>query len=224
MGAQIGPRDVHFGVARPDLLRQVTGISPDAVGKHAFLKDAGYKSVQRLVLEDVNGGILAGLWPGELKPHAKYLYSNHRAEEFVSAASEGGWSVHPNAHIAFFQAPSHQRLYLDPVISLRQYVDLWEGPGWERIGGYSQGELTASLRPWLKEQGCATAADDSVFGEFFRLLGGRRAAHLRPGLRAERMWPRGEVAARPALQLAADVRAEVNRVLRVIGEPSLPAG
>lgn len=109
----------------------------------------------------------------------------------------------------------HQRLYLDPVISLRQYVDLWEGPGWERIGGYSQGELTASLWPWLKEQGCATAADDSVFGEFFRLLGGRRvAAHLRPGLRAERMWPRGEVAARPALQLAADVRAEVNRVLR----------
>jgi hypothetical protein len=88
------------------------------------------------VLEDVNGGILAGLWPGELKPHAKYLYSNHRAEEFVSAASEGGWSVHPNAHIAFFQAPSHQRLYLDPVMNLRQYVDLWEGPGWERIGGY----------------------------------------------------------------------------------------
>jgi len=99
MGAQIGPRDVHFGVARPDLLRQVTGISPDAVGKHAFLKDAGYKSVQRLVLEEVNGGILAGLWLGELKSHAKYLYSNHRAEEFVSAASEGGWSVHPNAHI-----------------------------------------------------------------------------------------------------------------------------
>jgi hypothetical protein len=171
------------------------------------------------VLEDVNGGILAGLWPGELKPHAKYLYSNHRAEEFVSAASEGGWSVHPNAHIAFFQAPSHQRLYLDPVINLRQYVDPWEGPGWERIGSYSQGELTASLWPWLKEQGCATAADDSVFGEFLRLLGGRRAAHLRPGLRAERMWPRGEVAARPALQLAADVRPEVNRVLRVIGEP-----
>ena len=132
--------------------------------------------------------------------------------------------VDPNAHVAFFQAPSHQRLYLDPVMNLRQYVDLWEGPGWERIGGYSQGKLTASLWPWLKEQGCATAADDSVFGEFLRLLGGRRAAHLRPGLRAERMWPRGEVAARPALQLAADVRAEVNRVLRVIGEPSLPAG
>jgi hypothetical protein len=225
MGAEFGA--TRYGdpddVRRPELLRQVTGISPEAAGMHVLLRRAGYRSVQRLVLLEVNGGIRAALWPGELKPHAKYLYSDHRAERFVSVALQGAWSVRPNPHIAFFQAPPHQRLYLDPIVDLRQYVELWEGPGWERIRGYSQEELTASLWPWLKERGCATAADDPVFGEFLRLLGGRRLAHLRPGLRAEHVWLRNEVAALSASQLAAEVRAEVNRVLQAIGEPRLPA-
>jgi hypothetical protein len=112
---------------------------------------------------------------------------------------------------------------LDPTIDLDQYVELWEGSGSERIGGYWQDDLTMSLWPWLKEQGCATAADDAVFREFLRLLGDRRRAHLRHGLRAERLWPREEVIARAAL-LATDVRAEVNRVLQAIDEPRLPAG
>jgi hypothetical protein len=225
MGAQIGPRDDphRFDVGRPDLLRAVTGIKPEE-SKYAFLEAAGYKSVQRLVLADVNSGVLAALFPGELKPHAQYLYSDHRAEAFVRIASEAGWEVDCNPHIAFYRASVHQRLYLDPVIDLKKYVKLWQGPGWERIGRYSPEELTASLWPWLKEQGCATAADDPVFGEFLRLLGSRRGGDLRPGLRAERTWFADEVAARPASQLAADVRAAVNRVLRAIGEPSLPTG
>lgn len=223
MGAKFGT--TRYGdpddVTRPDLLQQVTGISPEAAGMHVLLQRAGYKSVQRLVLLEVTGGLRAALWPGELQPHAKYLYSDRRAETFVSVAREGGWSVEPNPHIAFFQAPPHQRVYLDPTIGRDQYVQLWQGPGWERIHGYSQQELTESLWPWLKKQGCATAADDPVFGEFLRLLGNRRLAHLRPGLRAEREWRRDEVGALSS-QLAAKVRSEVNRVLQAIGEPRLP--
>jgi DNA-binding PadR family transcriptional regulator len=51
-----------------------------------------------------------------------------------------------------------------------QYVWLWQGPGWERIHGYRQQELTDDLWPWLKEQGLATPEDDEVFHEFRRLL------------------------------------------------------
>jgi hypothetical protein len=107
------------------------------------------------------------------------------------------------ASLWLFTARILVRAILDPTIDLDQYVELWEGSGSERIGGYWQDDLTMSLWPWLKEQGCATAADDAVFREFLRLLGDRRRAHLRHGLRAERLWPREEVIARAAL-LATD--------------------
>ena len=82
MGAQIGPRDdVHvYDVPPPGPLRQITGSSVEAEGKHAFLEDAGYKTVWRLTFLGVGGGVLAGLSPGELKDHAQHLYPDHRAE------------------------------------------------------------------------------------------------------------------------------------------------
>jgi hypothetical protein len=208
----------------PELLRQVTGIAPEAGGIHVLLEHAGFMSVQRLGILKVNGGIRAALSPGEYQSHARYLYSNRRAETFVSDARKGAWSVDPKPHIAFFQAPPYQRLYLDSTMDCDQYVKLWQGPGWEWIHGYRQQELTDSLWPWLKEKELATPEDDKVFHEFRRLLGDRRVAHLRPALRAERDWTRDEVAAFSAAQLAAEVRAEVNRVLQAIGEPRLPVG
>jgi hypothetical protein len=85
-------------------------------------------------------------------------------------------------HLAFFQAPPHQRLYLDPTMDCDQYVWLWQGPGWERIHGYRQQELTDDLWPWLKEQGLATPEDDEVFHEFRRLLRSSPVALRQPPL------------------------------------------
>jgi hypothetical protein len=228
MGAQIGPRldAALWDVPNPDLVQEVTGIRPEAASGHAFVKQAGFKSIQRLVLADANGGILAGLWPGELMGDAQFLYSERRAEMFLSAAEAGGWLVRPNPHIGFWQSPPRQRLYLDPkTMALRQYVELWEGSGRGRFGGYSQEDLTRSVWPWLKAQGLATDADDSVLGEFLVLLTSlRRQAHLRAGLYAKREWSREEIAGWPMTHVASEVRAELNRVLQSIGEPKLPAG
>ena len=231
MGAQIGSRlDADlYEVPSSDLVKQVTqqvtGIRPEAASGHAFLKEAGFKSIQRLMLADANGGIVAGLCPGELMRDAEFLYSEHRAEVFVSAAEAGGWLVRANPHIGFWQSPARQRLYLEPAIALGQYVELWEGPGRGRFGGYSQEDLTRSVWPWLKEQGLATDADDSVLDEFLVLLASlRRQAHLRAGLYAKREWSREEIAGWPMTHVASEVRVEVNQVLQSIGEPKLPAG
>jgi hypothetical protein len=231
MGAQIGPRvDADlYEVPSSDLVKQVTqqvtGIRPEAASGHAFLKEAGFKSIQRLMLADANGGIVAGLCPGELMRDAQFLYSEHRAEVFVSAAEAGGWLVRPTPHIGFWQSPARQRLYLDPTLALGQYVELWEGPGWGRFGGYSLEDLKRSVWPWLKGQGLATDADDPVLDEFLVLLTSlRRQAHLRAGLYAKREWSREEIAGWPTSQVASEVRAEFNRVLQPIGEPKLPAG
>jgi hypothetical protein len=227
MGAQIGPiHDEHlYEFPSRDLIQRVTGIRPESASGHVFLKDAGFKSIQRLVLADVNGGVVAGLWPGELMADAQFLYTDHRAEAFVSAAQDGGWFVRPTPHIGFWQSPARQRLYLDPRIDLEQYVALWEGPGWGRFGGYSQEGLTRSVWPWLKEQGLAAAEDDPVLGKFLLLLTKlKRQAHLRAGLYAKREWSREEMAAWQTSKLASEVRRAVNSALGAIGEPRLPSG
>src|SRR5687767_4331373 len=95
MGAQLGPRnDPHRLDERdPDLMRLVTGISPVAGGKHVLLEEVGFKAVQRLVIAALNEDVLVAFWPGELMSYARHLYSERRAERFVSAALEGGWRV-----------------------------------------------------------------------------------------------------------------------------------
>lgn len=79
--------------------------------------------------------------------------------------------------------------------------------------------------PWLKEQELATDADDPVFGEFVVSLSRlRRQAHLRAGLYAKREWSSEDIARLPDPQIASEIRAELNRVLGSIGEPTLPVG
>jgi hypothetical protein len=188
MRAQIGPiydPDL-YDVPSRGLAQQVTGIQVEPASGHVFLKDAGFRSIQRLVLADANGGVVAGLMPGELKANALFLYSDHRAEEFLSAAEESGWVVRPTPHIGFYGSPPRQRLYLAPSIDLAQYVELWEGPARGRIGGYMPDDLSSDVWPWLKDKGLATADDDPVFEEFLRLLTSKRQAHLRAGLNAKR--------------------------------------
>ena len=227
MGARIGPRqDEHlYDVPNVDLAQRVTGIEPERVSGHPFLKDAGFRSLQRLVLADVNGGIVVGLLPGELTANARFLYSDGRAQTFVRKAEEGGWQVDPNPHIGFWQAPVRQRLYLETKLDPMSYVALWQDPKDRHFGGYWPDELARSVWPWLKDQRLATPADDPVFGEFLLLLNKqKRQAHLRAGLRANRNWSREDVAATTASQLALEVRDAVNALLGAIGEPAFPIG
>lgn len=85
MGAQIGPRiDEHlFDVPNTHLC-----VQPDDANGHVFLEEVGFQSIQRLVIADAKGGRVVGLRPGELKPQAQFLYSDQRAEAFVSAARD----------------------------------------------------------------------------------------------------------------------------------------
>jgi len=224
MGAQLGPREPGlFDIPRPELLREVSGIKPEADGRHVLLKEAGFRSVQRLALADVAGGVAVALWPAELKPQAQYLYSLGRAGALVEAARRDGWTVRPSPHVAFFSSPAGQRLYLGREIDLDGYVRLWEGGGTDRIGAYTPADVRLSLWPWLKEQGYATGSDDAVLEDFLRILG-RRKAHLRPGLHLGRRWAGDEVSRISQRDLATSVRQAVNRVLQSAGEPPLLAG
>lgn len=224
MAASLGTDSDHlYEAPRSDLLREISGIEPEPAGIHVRLdRHAGVRSTQRLALADVGGGVVAGLWPAELMPQARYLYSEGRAGALLSSASAFGWSVAASPHLAFFNSSAHQRLYLNPEVNVNEYARAWEGADGRWIGQHSVEEVRHSLWPWLKERGYVSAGDDPVLTEFLRILG-RRPAHLRPGLRLEL---RLDAAAVRTLgnsrQLPSTIRRAVNGVLRAAGEPTLP--
>lgn len=226
MTARIGADDVApaFESPRPDLLRKITGIEPEPSGVHVLLdQHAGVRSIQRLALSDLGGGIIVGFWPAELKPQADFLYQEGRGTRMVEAARLSGWDVRPSPHLAFFTAPASRRLYMAPEIDAAEYARRWEGPDGSHIGQYSPEEVRSNLWPWLKARGYASTDDDSVLEEFLVILG-RRAAHLRPGMRFKRHWHPDEMAALGGIhELARTIRKDVNTILRAAEEPTLPA-
>jgi hypothetical protein len=223
MPARLGATDEHlFETPRPELLHEISGIEPEPSLIHVRLDEHGLRSIQRLALADVGGGILAALWPAELAPQARYLYGGHRGGALVQAARGEGWTVEASPHLAFFTAPPRQRLYLDPQVDVDEYVHRWEGPdaGW--IGQYTAAEVRQELWPWLKERRYAAATDDEALQDFLAILG-RRPAHLRPGLRLHRRWDAEAVRALDKQQLVVSIRQAVNRVLTAADDFRLPA-
>ena len=222
MTAQIGADDSGlFDTPRPELLREITGIEPEREGVHVLLDEhGGVKSIQRLALGDLGGGIVVALWPAELKPQAEHLYTYGRGTAMVVAARERDWYVRPSPHLAFHNSPHTQRLYMAPDVDPEEYTKRWEGADGRRIGQYSAEEIRRGLWLWLKSRSYASAEDDDVLEQFLSILG-RRKAHLRPALRFRRQWDATEVQQLGRKGLVGAVRSDVNAILRAAGEPAL---
>src|SRR5215204_3594870 len=83
-------------------------------------------------------------------------------------------------------APPARRLYLDTRVDVDARAPL--GGVGQRVDRPVRRRRSApALWPWLKQRSYATGADDEELERFLLLLG-RRAAHLRPGLRLVRTW------------------------------------
>ena len=76
MTAQIGADGLDLlGYPLPELLAEVTGVQPQPGSEWAHLKNKlGFRSIQRLVIRDVAGGVVVATWPAELAVQARYLY------------------------------------------------------------------------------------------------------------------------------------------------------
>lgn len=205
-----------------ELAREVTGLAAEP-GGHVLLDGIGVRSTQRLALGDVGGGVVAFTWPGELVPQARHLYDSGRAERLLGVAREAGWEVDARPHLAFRNSQPRQRLYTNPTIEIDEYVRRWAGPDGRRVGAHDASTIRNGLWPWLIARGYASVEDEQELAPFLSRLG-KRPAHLRPGLRLLRRWERDEVATlRGRRRLAEEIRAAVNRLLRAVDDPPLPA-
>ena len=205
----------------PGLLRDVTGIEPQAEEYVLFAKNSGVSSTQRLGLYDVGGGLALFTWPAELKPQAQYLYERGRAPRLLIAADEDDWDVEARPHLAFRNASWQQRLYLSPTIAVSEYVSQWADVDGRRIGQHDANTIRTGLWPWLIEGGYASEKDAPGLEPFLLRLG-KRPAHLRPGLRLLRRWSREEVIAlRSQNKLVEEIREKVNRLLGSVSDGPL---
>jgi hypothetical protein len=205
----------------PDLARRLTGRTPARTNQLVELGELGVRSTRRLAVCDHGGGVALLTWPAEMKPQALHLYGEGRARRLLEAAEAGGWHVDPRPQLAFRNAGARLRLYMNPTMSAREYVDGWLGPDLGRVGAHPPETVRGELWPWLRARGYASAGDDAELEPFLRRLG-RRDAHLRPGLRLLRRWPRGEVAElQERGELVPVLRGELNRILRSVGDPAL---
>ena len=223
MRARLGADDLDFFLEPDrDLLRAVSGIEPAATDLHVLLDGHGVRSTQRLALSRYRGGVVAALWPAELKEQAEYLYGRQLATRMVAAAGECGWYTAGSPHLAFRNSAAPQRLYMKPECDAGEYARRWQQGDLRRVGQHSRAEVEHGLWPWLKQRGYADDEDDRALQHFLAQLG-KRPAFLRPGLRLRGEW--SEAAVKRAggdHTLATVIRKDVNAILAAAAEPRLP--
>jgi hypothetical protein len=223
MTAQIGADGLDLlGDPLRKLLTDVAGVQPQPGREWVHLKDKlGFRSVQRLWIGDVPGGVVVATWPAELAEQARYLYGGGLGSVLVAAAIERGWTVIPSPHIAFYSAPAARRLYMLPPVDPLDYAACWEDEdGFGRIGGNDTREYVEhELWPWLKQSGFADDGDDAVLARYLdEYL--RMPAQMRPGLRFRRVWSPAEVAGLGSALVEA-IRSDFDAVFAAANEPAL---
>jgi hypothetical protein len=196
---------------------------PD-LGAVVMLEEAN-KTTQRIALMQDGDALALCTWLAELKPQAQALYRTGRAQRLADFLTyrPGDWQARPNVHLAFWNAPAAQRLYLTCRQEIGEYIRNWADRDFARVGAYSGDKIRESLWPWLRERQYAAPDDDQRLGTFLKRLG-NRDAHLRPSIRICRTWPwpyATELDERGTL--VTDIRDAVTELLHVLDEP-LPAG
>jgi hypothetical protein len=183
------------------------------------------KTTQRIALMQDGDALALCTRLAELKPQAQALRQTGRAQRLTDflAGHPGDWQARPNVHLAFWNAPVAQRLYLSCRQDISQYTGNWADRDFAFAGAFSGDKIRESLWPWLRERQYAAPEDDLRLETFLKRLG-KRDAHLRPSIRVCRTWPwplATELDERGTL--VTDIRNAVTELLHLLDEP-LPAG
>lgn len=183
------------------------------------------KTTQRIALMQDGDALALCTWLAELKPQAQALYQTGRAQRLTDFLADhpGDWQGRPNVHLAFWNAPVAQRLYLTCRQEISQYIGNWADRDFAFVGAYSGDKIRESLWPWLRERQYAAPEDDLRLETFLKRLG-KRDAHLRPSIRVCRTWPwplATELDERGTL--VTDIGNAITELLHVLDEP-LPVG
>ncbi len=206
------------------LLAEATRLPVDEVsqGAQVMLPSRRVTSTQRfrlLCLKEDSVGLFT--WPAELTKQAKHLYENpDRVEALIRVGQEEGWTLQPNFHVSYFNAPAGMRWYATCRIDAEDYLRQWVEDISE-AGRHSREKFEdPGFWSWALERGYASPEDKSKLEEF--LDRNVQNFDIRPSIRVSKRWPWREAVALDAKGwLASEVRAAADAVLQALDEPTL---
>lgn len=216
--ARAGDNEHRRGRRLQNLLAHATGLEVrDGWPPHVRLAAT---SVQRAALTSEPQALVLAMWPGEQKPQAEHVYGDRdRVRRLTALNGEGGWRVKPLPHVAFWTARPQQRWYLTCDLDADDYARRWI-EDLDRVGRVARQELEPKLWPWLLERGYARPEDRQGLDKLRET--GRKEFHMRPGLEVTRRWGWEEARRLDDRgDLSEQVRASIDRVLRLLDEPPL---
>lgn len=223
------------GDNRSRRLRRLKAILEKATGFPAEVRDvwghAGVKfptnqvtAFDRASLYIKDDTLVLSIWPAELAPQYKHVYSNSkRAEALIGLTKDPAWQVAANLHLAYWRAAGPQRWYpqrhLDGSSYVRQWVkDFQDG----RAGRRPREKLNdPKFRAWLIERNYASEGEMKDLDEWAEKLPMDKF-DVRPSIQVTRSWHLANAIARDREdQLVREVRESINQVLAALDEPEL---
>lgn len=181
-----------------------------------------FVTVERVCMWVDSGNVYLAMWPGELQPQYKRVYSDPKTvEALIALTYAGSWEVDSNFHLAYRFARPQQRWYppryLPGPTYLRQWIDdLHRG----RAGGRTRDQLMdPSFREWLVHRGYANDADLASLDVWINEQSPKRQFHIRPSVQIQRTWPMAEAITLDRQgAFIAEVHKAINQLLRALGE------
>lgn len=182
-------------------------------------------AVERVAMWVDGEHVHLAMWPCELLPQYKYVYSEpRRVEALIALTNHAGWELNSNFHLAYRFARPQQRWYpprhLPGPAYLRQWIDDFRTG---RAGARTRSELMdPSFGQWLVQRSYAKDDDLASLNVWINEQSPKRQFHVRPSAQVQRTWQlKDAVALDRTGEYIAEVRATINRIFRALGEARL---
>lgn len=216
-------------------LRRLRTIVEKATGLSAEVRDvlghAGVKfpedqvtAIDRASLYIEDGHLVVSMWPAELAPQYKRVYSDpKRAEALISLTDDPAWQVHANFHLSYWRASGPRRWYPARHLPGSTYVRQWVGDFKDhRAGRRPREEIKQpEFREWLIKRNYANKSEMRSLDDWADKLPMEKF-DVRPSIQLTRSWQLADaVVLDKAGQLVLDVRGSINEALSALDEPQL---
>jgi hypothetical protein len=155
-------------------------------------------AVQRAALLIEGTNVRLRMWPAELAPQYKLVYSSTKKIEALIALQEPPrWTVEPNFHLAYWLAAPEKRWYparhLPAPTYMRQWIEDFHD---HRAGRRPPEEIKdPGLRHWLVERRYANENELVTLDEWANHLP-RDHFDVRPSIDITRSWPMADAVKR----------------------------
>lgn len=209
------------------ILEKATEFSAEVrdVSGHAGVKfPAKVVAFDRVSLYIEGDNLVFSVWPAELAPQYKHVYSDSkRAEALIALTQDPAWRVAANLHLAYWRSSAPQRWYPERHLDGPDYIRQWVKDFQDHRAGRRPREDINSpdFRNWLVGRKYATESEMEDLDEWAEKLPMDKF-DIRPSIQVTHSWHLAEALVKDRSdQLVTEVRVSINQVLSALDEPHL---